>query len=187
MRKLTLLLGLTIGSVVLAQQSPSYKLREHTFNAAGHPHDGSILTSASFKIALDALGEDMDGSSLSSASFRVKGGFVATFPPPGEVTDLVFFDPNTLHWSEESAVVQTGGVYNLYRDPASGLPGNFGECLETGITTPGTHDLAEPPVGESYYYLVTAMNGFGKEGTKGFQTDNAERQGERCSTSGAGR
>jgi hypothetical protein len=64
---LVLLLSLAAGQA-LAQSSASYSVSDHTLNAGGHPQQGQILFSASFRVSLDALGEAVTGHGLSSAS-----------------------------------------------------------------------------------------------------------------------
>ena len=105
-------------------------------------------------------------------------GLVPAYPPPREVTGLVFLDDDTLHWDPEPSV----GVYNLYRDTLPALPeGGYGSCDQQGLTTTGATDVAPPPgVGDGYFYLVTAENRLAEEGTKGFDTGAVERQGNAC-------
>ena len=59
MKQLMIPLVLLLVFPVLAQESASYKLNEHTFNSGGNPSDGVVLTSASYKITLDAIGDSV--------------------------------------------------------------------------------------------------------------------------------
>ncbi len=77
------LVAFCLGGFVLAQQSASFKLEEHTFNAGGNPDQGAILTSASFRISLDAIGDAVAATGLTSASFQLDTGFLTGYPPPG--------------------------------------------------------------------------------------------------------
>ena len=157
-----------------AQQSASFKVEEHAFNAGGRPLDGMVATSASFRLTLDALGEAVAGRDLASASFALDGGLVPAYPPPGEVLLLRFTSPTTLTWLPERSV----GEYDLYRgallvsDLSSADPA---DCLEPAIGTEGTTDPDSPAAGQGFFYLVTAENRLGEKGTKGFRSDGTER------------
>ena len=179
MRALTVLAALLLGVPAFAQQSASFKLEEHTFNAGGDPSDGVVLTSASYKITLDAIGDPVASRNLSSGSYQMEGGFVAAYPPPGEVLGVSFTDPITLSWDPEKSV----GDYNLYRDLMSNLSGlGFGVCEQQEIQDSMTmvDDTHELEIGEGYFYLVTAENRLDEEGTKGFSYDGPEREGTVC-------
>jgi hypothetical protein len=151
----------------LAQTSASFRLDEHVFNAGGDPHQGQVLTSASFRITLDAIGEGLVRTGLSSPSFRTDAGFIGAYPPPGEVTALSFLDDDTLEWSPEASV----GSYNLYRDPLAALAGlNYGQCLEPRIDGETATDTDVPTPGGGFFYLVTARNRLDEEGVKGWDS-----------------
>jgi len=168
---------LLLNGVSLAQQSASFKLEEHVFNAGGHPEAGGVLTSASFKISLDAIGEDVMAASLTSASFHMGGGFGTVYPPPGEVTDLRFTDKTTLVWDPEKSV----GIYNLYRDLISNLTGlGFGNCQQQDLTTETATDTDAVPLNDGFFYLATAENRLDEEGTKGSRSNGTKRQGTAC-------
>jgi hypothetical protein len=154
-----------------AQQSDSFELGEHVFNAGGHPEQGSVPASGGFRISLDAIGDVTSGPTPSSASYRVAGGFVTAYSPPGEVLELRFDDGTTLSWHPERSV----GSYMLYRDGVDTLAGDYGSCLEPGITIASTNDSDTPVAGIAWFYLVTARNRLGEEGTKGFAGDGTER------------
>jgi hypothetical protein len=166
-----LLLALALCPAALAAESASHKLNEYVFNAGGHPLGGSVSASASRRITLDSVGEGVVGGVSSSASFKMDGGFVSAYPPPGEVTDLLFSNKITLVWDPDKSV----GRYNLYRNLISTLPGEFGVCRPPQILTETTTDTDIPAVSTSYFYLVTAENRLDEEGTKGFQSNGAER------------
>jgi hypothetical protein len=171
-RLLCLVLALGLGRVALAAESASHKLNEFVFNAGGHPSDGTVSTSASHRITLDAVGEGVVGGISSSASFKMDGGFVVAYPPPGEVTDVRFSNKTTLVWHPEKSV----GTYNLYRDLIGTLPGGFGVCrFPPEILTESTTDSDVPASGTAYFYLVTAANRLAEEGTKGFRSSGPER------------
>lgn len=172
MRRILAPLALLLVSPALAQESSSYKLNDHTFNAGGNPSDGIVLNSTSYKITLDALGDSVAGRNLTSASYQMDGGFVTDFPPPGEVHGLGFTDSQTLTWNPEKSI----GVYNLYRGPFSSLDGTaYGTCDEQGIAVNTTTESDPVPSGGGYFYLVTAENRLGEEGAMGTQSTGAER------------
>jgi hypothetical protein len=172
MKKIIFLAMLLATWPVMAQSSASFNLEEHAFNAAGHPLDGTVLTSASFKVSLDAIGDAALGNTMSSASFRMDGGFVGTYRPPGEVPRLRFTAHDTLEWDPEKSV----GVYNLYRDLMSNLSGlGYGDCERRDLVSETATDTDAPPLEDGYFYLVTAENRLGEEGTKGFNGGGTER------------
>lgn len=166
-------LAMALSQVALGQESPSYRLSEHTFNAGGRPADGDGAASASYRISLDSVGQGSVGPGPSSASYRMDGGFVAAYPPPGEVTGLLLTDEETLAWNPERSV----GHYNLYRDLLGSLAGlGYGQCEQWGLTATTATDPEVPsPAGEGYFYLVTAANRLHEEGTKGWDSSLSER------------
>lgn len=170
-RVLTVATVLLLAGSALAQESASYRLNEHVFNAGGHPEAGAILTSAGYRMTLDALGESVVGLGLSSASYRMEGSFAAGYPPPGEVHNLHFTDHTTLAWDAERSV----GTYNLYRDLLGTLSGlGYGQCEEHGIQGEATTDPDTPDATDGFFYLVTARNRRGEEGTKGGERPNPD-------------
>ena len=76
-----------------------------------------------------------------------------------------------MEWDPEKSV----GAYSLYRDLVSTLPGGFGTCFQSGISNEGWSTAEAPPVGRAWFYLVTARNRLGEEGTKGFMSNGTER------------
>jgi hypothetical protein len=160
---------LLLAGMTQAQESASYRLNEHVLNAGGHPEAGVILTSAGYRMTLDALGESVVGRGLSSASYRMEGSFAAGYPPPGEVHNLRFTDDTTLVWDAERSV----GTYNLYRDLLGALAGlGYGQCEEHGIENETTTDPDTPAAADGYFYLVTASNRRGEEGSMGEDRPN---------------
>lgn len=67
---LSIALLLALALPVRAQQSASFHTDESVLNLAGHPQDGGILGSPSYRVRLDSLGEAVVRSGLSSASRR---------------------------------------------------------------------------------------------------------------------
>lgn len=171
-RLTSLALFLAVAAPALAQQSASFQLREYAFNAGGRPAQGAIALSANFRVSLDAIGDSVSRTGLASGSFSMDGGFVAPYPPPGEVNGLLFTNDETLIWKPEKST----GVYNLYRSLVSALPGlSYGSCQQQDLAGETATDGDEPPVGNSYFYLVTAENLLAEEGTKGFTSAGVER------------
>jgi hypothetical protein len=160
-----------MGTDALAQTSASYKLVESTFNNGGHPANGSSATSASYRIKLAAVGDAVTTTGLSSTSHRMDAGFVSPYPPPGEIRNERWTSKSTLSWDSEMSV----GSYQLYRDLLTTLPGGFGACLQSSLPAEAATDAAIPAVGTAWFYLVTARNRLGEEGTKGFRSSGAER------------
>ncbi len=172
MRKAALLFGFLLPAVALAQQSASFKIEEHTFNAGGHPRGGTVVSSASYQMTLVAIGESATLLELTSAGFSMTPGFAGLNPPPGEIANLRFDDETSLVWDLERSV----GAYNLYQgsitDPFD--PG-YGTCAAAGIATESATITATPPAGEALFILVTAENRLNEEGTKGSNSDGLER------------
>ena len=172
-----MLAGLVLVGTALAQESASFKLNEHVLNAGGHPADGAVLTSASFRVSLDSLGDNVVASSMSSDSFALEGGFPGLYPPPGPVDGLRFASKTKLEWNAE----KSSGSYNLYRDLQSNLLGlGFGDCEQQELMSVTTMDTDAVPSADGYFYLVTVENLLGEEGTKGLQSDTTERLGMFC-------
>lgn len=172
MRRTIWLLALLLTTAAAAQQSTNFKLEEQAFNSGGNPEGGVVLSSTSFRITLDAIGESVAERGLGSASFGLDSGFVARYRPPGEVYELRFTDAVTLRWHAERSV----GWYNLYRDLMSNVSTlGYGDCEQYDLTTETTTDTDTVPVDDGYFYLVTAENRLGEEGTKGFDSNDVER------------
>jgi hypothetical protein len=174
MKPTAIILALTLlaSLPVLAQSSVNYKVEEYVFNSGGHPSNGTVMTSGQYRISLDAIGESITGTFLSSAQYRMEGGFGAAYPPPREVPGLIFTDSTTMSWSPE----KSAGVYNLYRDLMSNLATlGYGDCEQYDISGPPTTDVDTPPLDDGYFYLVTAENRLGEEGTKGSDSDGSQR------------
>ena len=169
-------LGLAAGLPALAQASASYRLNEHVFNSGGHPADGVVVSSPSYRIRLDAIGDAALGVGLSSASFHAETGFASAYPPPGEVAQLLAPDKQTLTWHPE----RSAGRYNLYRGLIDTLPGlEYGACFRQEIAGTTATDTETPAAFHAWFYLVTVENRLEEEGTKGYGS-SAERGGIVC-------
>ncbi|HKQ60270.1 MAG TPA: hypothetical protein VJS92_03230 [Candidatus Polarisedimenticolaceae bacterium] len=165
-----LIAGSTAG--VQAQNSASFKLQESVLNAGGHPEQGTTLSSAGFRVRLDALGQSVAAPLLGGPSFHLEAGFVSAYPPPGEVRNLLFPDRQTLVWNPERSI----GRYEVYRGPlASASAGGTGICFASNLPAPTTTDASSPASGQGFLYLITARNRLGEEGTKGYRTNGVER------------
>jgi len=161
----------------LAQSSASYKLEEHVVNAGGHPANGTIMSSANFRVTLDSIGESVVGVGMSSASFGMDSGFDTAFRPPGETHWMWFSDRDTMHWTAEPSA----GAYNVYRALMSSLAAlGYGDCFAPGVSGNTGSDTGTPPASDGWFYLVTAENRLGEEGTKGWDSGTTERQGTVC-------
>lgn len=169
--------ALLLGSQVVAQQSANHKLSDHVFNAGGHPAAGAVIASTNHRVTLDSIGESVMLPGLGSSSFVMDGGFAQCFPPPGEVPGLRFTDAVTLAWRPERSV----GDYSLYRGLLSTLPGlGYGACAQQDLAGETATDTDPVPVGDGFFYLVTASNRLGEEGTKGTDGNDATRGGTAC-------
>lgn len=167
-----ILLALVTAAAARAQTSASYKLSESTLNSGGDPQNGTSASSASFRIRLDAIGDAVAGVGPSSSSFHADAGFVGGYPPPREVRTIYFTSKTAMTWDPEPSI----GVYEVYRDAVSALrSGGFGTCFASGLPSESATDGANPASGQGWFYLVTARNRLGEEGTKGFQSSGVER------------
>jgi hypothetical protein len=178
---LTCIVVLALTGPAAAQTGATYKLEEHTLNAAGHPDGGSLMTGASHQITLDAVGDGVAAYGLTGSTYSMDAGFGAAYAPPGAVSGLVFTTKTDLEWAPEGSP----GDYNLYRDLMSSLSGlGYGACEQQGISGTTTTDSDAVPASDGFFYLVTALNTLSEEGTKGFQasggTPGAERTGAMC-------
>lgn len=150
-------------SLSWAQSSASHRLESAHLNSAGRPLNGASAASPGYKLTLDALGEIVRPQ-LTSASWSVGSAFVLRYRPPGEVLGLRFVDRETLQWQPEPSV----GSYNLYRDLLASLsPTNFGSCLQQGLSATSVDDPTLPAASQGFFYLVTADNRLGEQGTLG--------------------
>jgi hypothetical protein len=157
----------------LAQQSANYRIVEQSFNAGGHPEGGTSPASATFSIRVDAIGDAVDGGeTLTSATYSMDGSFTSGLRPPAEVGALRMVDHETLVWAPEGPLAS----YNLYRDLLGQIGGlGYGSCEQHGLSEESATDPDQPPAGEGYFYLVTAENLLGDEGSKGSDSDGADR------------
>ena len=176
MRQAMVLAGLLLLALgtASAQQSTSFTLEEHVFNAGGHPQAGTIPTSASFQITLAAIGEGLVAGPLTSNSFQMEGGFGSAYPPPGEAENLRFTDTTTLVWDPE----RSRGSYALYQGlVAAPFDAGYGTCEQPppvlATETATVTDL--PEAGDALFYLVTARYTLAEEGPKGFDHMDVER------------
>jgi len=151
-------------STARAQSSPSYQITESAINCGGDPQNGTVLTSASFRVTLDAIGDAVAGGPLASSSYSSDVGLPPSLKPPGEVLSLHFTDKTTLAWQPENSV----GSYRLYRGLLADLPTTYGTCQTPGgLTTEQATDATTPSPGQCFVYLVTARNRISEEGTMG--------------------
>jgi hypothetical protein len=154
-----------------AQTSANFRVEEHVLNGGGHPSNGTVLTSTSFNVSLDAIGDPIAATALTSSSFALDSGFVSAYPPSLEVNNLRFSSATNLTWNPEKSV----GAYNIYRGSISDLPGGFGACLTANLSTETASDSDTPPPGQAFFYIITAENRLGQEGSKGFTSSGSER------------
>lgn len=167
-----LLLAATLGPVH-AQSSATYRLSESTLNAGGHPSQGLSMASASNRVSLDAIGDTISGGSSSSASYQLGAGFSTRYRSPGEIGNLRFQSRVALLWDDDPST----GTYNVYRDTLSTLPAGAGACLQSGIQGASYIASAVPTTGTGWFFLVTAENLLGEEGTLGTGAGGLARAG----------
>jgi len=166
-----LILAAAAATPAIAQSSPSYKLEEHALNSGGAPAQGQVVLSPGYTLTLVSLGDPLASVSLTSAGYRLGGGLVAANPPPREVLNMRWNDGSNLAWDGEMSV----GVYNLYRGQMGTLPGGYGSCQAGGLTSAAAVESTTPLSRQAWFYLVTAENRLGEEGTKGSASNGSPR------------
>ncbi len=149
-----------------AQESTSFKIQAAVLNAGGRPLGGASPASPAFLIRPDAIGEGLVAGPLGSASYRLSSGFVHSFPPPGEVQNLIFTDEVTLEWDPQAMAAH----YHLYRSGPMGpftatLP--IADCLPPDVAGTTTTSTQSPALHQAYFYLVNAVSLTNTEGPKG--------------------
>ncbi len=164
---------LFVGGAAVAQTSSSYNLEEHSLNSGGNPANGATPSSTSFQLSVDAIGT-ISARGLSSTSFMLDAGFVGAYPPPLEVTNLIFTGVNDFEWDPFPGI----GTYNVYRGVIGGFDPSYGACSQTGLTTNSASD-GDPISNPGFFYLVTTENRMAEEGTKG-SNSLGERTGTFC-------
>ena len=164
---------LFVCGAALAQTSTSFDLEEHSFNSGGNPANGATPSSTSFQLSIDAIGT-ISAHGLSSTSFMLDAGLVGAYPPPLEVTNLIFTTVSDFEWDPFPGI----GTYNVYRGAIGGFDPSYGACAQPGVTTNSASD-GSPIISPGFFYLVTTENKLADEGTKG-SNDLGERTGTFC-------
>ena len=161
----------------MAQQSPSHRLEEFVFNAGGHPMAGTRPSSGSHQISLGSIGDLFDLQRLFGSTSTIDSGFMLRYPPPLEVRNVLFTSQTTLIWDRDP----TSDLYNLYSGLIGTLPGlGYGPCVQASLAGNTFTDATIPGLGAGIFYLVTAENRLGEEGTKGFNSAGLQRAGSLC-------
>jgi hypothetical protein len=172
MRALAVLSSLCLWGIVLGQSSTSYRLEEFALNAGGHPGGGLALSSASYRMSLDAVGETRTAPELRSAAYSMHVGFALSYPPPREVQQVVLLgDRVTLAWKPERSV----GAYHVYRGKLHRLPGDYGDCHIADVPVQQVQVEEIPAVGQGFFYLVTAKSRLFEEGITGYESSGGSR------------
>ena len=125
---------------------------------------------------------DRDGRCTGEPTFDCDDAQTAVWATPAEVPDLEFtVSDDILSWSEPAT---PGGTSLRYDTLRSGVPGNFSTaiCVESDDGSDRTAtDVANPPSGSSYYYLIRAENDCPSgQGSLGQRSDGSERVGRSC-------
>ena len=169
---LVALATLLICSPLLAQSSPSFSLQEHTLNSGGSPANGAVASSSSFKISADSIGDPFAMTHSESTSYTLDGGFITAYPPPSEVIGVHLPEKGKLEWAPEASA----GTYCVYRGLLGQMAEGYGACLASELEDESALVPADPNVGQCYFYIVTARNRLGEEGTMGCGSGGQERQ-----------
>ena len=158
------------------QQSENHVIEGATIHS-GVTSAGIDLSSAGFRITFSAMGEPLaSDATLVGPGHAAQSGFVSTYSPPSEVTDLVFADSDTLTWRGARSAVS----YVLYRGSLAGLPAAYGNCLQTDVPATTTDEPSIPAGGAAYVYLVAARNSLDEEGGTGNDSALSPRTPTAC-------
>src|SRR5262245_12297379 len=100
------------------------------------------------------------------------GGGSASAAPPGEVTGVLISTASQITWSPTAGA----NDYNVYRGLVSWLrSGNGAECHGDEIAATSFTTASSPPLGQGFFYLVTAESTVEGEGTAGTGSGNLPR------------
>src|SRR5262245_41313730 len=92
--------------------------------------------------------------------------------PPGEVTGVLIGTSSQITWSPTAG----SDDYNVYRGLIDWRrTGNGAECHGDEIAGTSFTSAADPPLGQGYFYLVTAESTLNGEGTAGTGSGNVPR------------
>lgn len=103
----------------------------------------------------------------SAAAGQPPGGAAA----PGEVAQIAAAPASVFLWT----AVTTATSYNVYRGRVSSLHQGEGAQCHGRVANRSLKTTENPPVGEAFYYLVTAESDAGGEGTAGSGTGGVPR------------
>ncbi len=121
------------------------------------------ITSINYKITLSSIGDGLFQSGISSSNYQIDSGFINSYPPLGEVLNLMFIIKTKFGWDPEKSV----GTYNFFRSFITDLLSSYGSCIAYNLTGTTYPDFSTPPAGQCYYYLVTEKNLFCRRRDKG--------------------
>jgi len=97
---------------------------------------------------------------------------------PSDVIHVAFASKILLAWTlgpcAESWNVYSGTAALIEDGGDDGLAESYGVCIRHGLPTPETTDPGTPPVGQMFYYVVTAENSNGESGL-GYNSRDVER------------
>ena len=163
-RLLGAVLSVTLAGLAAAQSSNSYVLETWSINSGGVVPASEPVVGKPYRLSLAAIGDPVYPVPLSGASFTLDAGSVEPWRPAGEVPGLRLDDAALLDWDTAPGA----RLYNLYRGDLIGLSSpSAGSCLQSDIPVTSAADNASPPSAGGFFYLVTATDRFGKEGTWG--------------------
>ena len=112
------------------------------------------------------------GAAAATGAALLLGSGAAVAAPPGEVTGVTFGPGSQITWTS----VAGSNDYNIYRGVVSWLfAGDGAECHGDEIAGTSFTSLPEPPVGEAFFYWVTAESDVDGEGTAGAGTGGSGR------------
>ncbi|MCP3979171.1 MAG: S8 family serine peptidase [bacterium] len=101
------------------------------------------------------LQRDLDGDGVGSAcdfDDGEVGGVSGSGASGGSPFAGTSGDAKRLDWEPEEGAV----AYNIYRGLVTELPESYGSCYRSGLTGTQSGIVEDPPLGQTYFYLITA-------------------------------
>lgn len=148
--------------IVATRGTPVRSAPSHSVAAAVVRNTGGILAT------LRRRGGALAGGALVAAIAMPPAAGV----PPGEVTGDHFTNGTTLAWN----AVSGANDYNVYRGSLTTLTAGVpAKCHGNEIAGTTFQTPANPPLGQGYFYLVTAESNADGEGTPGNDSSSARR------------
>ena len=151
-----------------AQESPSFRIDRGT---RGSLSGSAVLQSSSYRVSRSSLGMPSGRDPVTGTSVAASNDWTATLRPALEVRRLRFADARTLTWDLDRSL----GSYRVYRGDLESIVGMPAACIGTAPNGQGFDAPEIPAAGQGQFFLVTAVDAAGVEGTAGTASGGAAR------------